>query len=91
MTTSPPYPIERVISGEKDVLPDDWGEPHTDCECDEPEHRAYPEDGEFDPTAIKYYDKWQLWGCRSCWAVWWHHDVRADYGIPEMDATADYL
>lgn len=56
----------------------------TDCECDMPRDRAYPDEGEFDPTCLSWYDKWDLWQCRSCGAVWWNHNARADYGDPRL-------
>lgn len=86
MTTSPPYSLDDKTLDDLPDLAVETDELITDCDCDEPEHVAYPDDGEFDPTTIKHYDKWWLRQCRTCGAVFWVHDVISDYGDPRMDA-----
>lgn len=84
MTTSPPFALDNRTPDDLPDLPVDVDEIH-ECECDPPEHPAYPGDGEYDPTTVKHYDKWYLRQCKTCGGIWWVHDVYADYGIPEMD------
>lgn len=86
MTTNPPYSLDDKTPGDLPDLPVDVDEIH-DCDCDRPDDRAYPNRyaGEFDPTLVKAYDKWWLEQCKTCGGLWWTHDARGDYGIPEMD------
>ena len=45
-----------------------------------------PEDPDVtEPTIISGHDKWDLMQCRTCGAIFWHHNVKADYGDPRMD------
>lgn len=55
-----------------------------DPDPDWPDH--VPDDPDIaEPTIIRSYDKWWLKQCKTCGAIFWRHDVRGDYGIPEMD------
>lgn len=86
MTTSPPIPLDRATVDDLPDLPVDVDEIQRQCPCDRPEEEwMEPDEGEFDPTAVRDYDKWRLWQCKGCGSVWWEHRVREDYGDPRMD------
>lgn len=84
MTTNPPYSLEDRTPADLPELAVDVEEIE-DCDCPWGSG-PYPDEGEADPTCIRQHDKWDLMQCRTCGGVWWRHDVRADYGIPEMDS-----
>lgn len=87
MTTSPPYSLEGKTVDDLPDLEVEVDDVDEGCECDIPDDPIYPVEGEFDPTTVKVYDKWILRQCRNCGAVFWTHNVQADYGDPRMDAV----
>lgn len=86
MTTNPPYALEGKTLDDLPDLAVEVDELKTECDCDFPEEPAYPGEGEIDPTTVKSYDKWWLRQCKTCGAVFWTHNVQADYGDDRMGA-----
>jgi hypothetical protein len=97
---NPPFSLDGLpIEDLNVVLAVDVDELRTDCPCtdrmelpapkpwdtdpDCPDH--VPEDPDIrEPTIISGHDKWDLMQCKTCGAIWWRHNVQADYGDPRL-------